>query len=179
MVWLAANVAALLATPLAVTTTGPGPGAGHVIDVAPHVVGVAVQPLNVTVPVPCVEPKPVPVIVTSVPTVPEVGDRLVMIGVGANVNGEPLLATPFTVTTRLPVVAPVGTTATIVPVLQLVIEVAVVPLNVTVLVPCVEPKFDPIIVSDAPTAPEGGDRYAMFGVGNTVNPTVLLFTPLA
>lgn len=48
MVWLTAKAAALLATPLAVTTTGPGPGAGHVIDVASHVVGIAVQPLNVT-----------------------------------------------------------------------------------------------------------------------------------
>jgi hypothetical protein len=48
MVWLTANAAALLATPLAVTTTGPGPGARHVIDVAAHVVVVAVQPLNVT-----------------------------------------------------------------------------------------------------------------------------------
>lgn len=61
----------------------------------------------------------------------------------------PLLTTLLTVTTTLPVVAPVGTTATICVALQLVIEVAVVPLNFTVLVPCVEPKFVLVIVTEA------------------------------
>jgi hypothetical protein len=46
----------------------------------------------------------------------------------------PLLATPPTVTTTLPDVAPVGTGATMLVALQLV-GVAAVPLNVTVLVP--------------------------------------------
>jgi hypothetical protein len=45
--------------------------------VAVHVVTVAVVPLNVTVPV---DPKFVPVIVTGVPTVPAVTDRLVIVG---------------------------------------------------------------------------------------------------
>jgi hypothetical protein len=45
--------------------------------VAVHVVAVAVVPLNVTVPV---DPKFVPVIVTGVPTVPAVTDRLVIVG---------------------------------------------------------------------------------------------------
>jgi hypothetical protein len=45
-----------------------------------QLVGVAVVPLNVTVLVPWVGPNPVPVIVTEVPTGPEVGDRLVMCG---------------------------------------------------------------------------------------------------
>jgi len=31
--------------------------------------------------------------------------------------------------------------------------VARVPLNATVLVPCVDPKFDPLIVRTAPTGP--------------------------
>ena len=75
-----------------------------------------------------------PVIVTEVPTVPEVGDRLVMLGVGVTVNETPLLATPLTVTTTFPVVAPVGTGALIEVELQL-LGVAVVPLNFTVLVP--------------------------------------------
>ena len=48
--------------------------------VADQLVGVAVVPLNVTVLVPCVAPKFVPVIVTAVPTGPLVGDRLVMLG---------------------------------------------------------------------------------------------------
>jgi len=46
--------------------------------------------------------------------------------------------------------------------LQLVV-VAVVPLNLTVLVPWVEPKFVPVIVTEAPTAPEVGDKPVMLG----------------
>lgn len=125
---------------------------------------VAFVPLNATVLVPCVEPKFVPVIVTDELTAPEVGERVVMLGADTTVNDFPLLATPLTVTTTLPVVAPVGTFATMEVVLQLVIDVAVVPLNFTVLDPCVEPKFVPVIVADAPTAPEVGDRLVMLGV---------------
>jgi hypothetical protein len=99
-----------------------------------QLVGVAAVPLNITVLVPCVEPKFVPVIVTDVPTAPELTERLVMLGVGNTVNDVPALAIPLTVTTTLPVVAPLGTgTAMLVP-LQLV-GVAAVPLNITVLVP--------------------------------------------
>jgi hypothetical protein len=46
----------------------------------------------------------------------------------------PLLATPFTVTTTFPVVAPVGTLTEMLVAAQLV-TVAVMPLNFTVLVP--------------------------------------------
>ena len=140
---------------------------------------VAVVPLNCTVLEPWVEPKFVPVIVTDEPTAPDVGDRLVMLGAATTVNDEPLLATLLTVTTTLPVVAPVGTVATIEVALQLPIVVAVVPLNFTVLEPWVEPKFVPVIVTDAPTAPVVGDKLVMLGVGNTVNEDPLLFTPLA
>ena len=80
------------------------------------------------------EPKFVPVIVTDVPTAPEVGDRLVMLGVGRTVKLTPLLSTPLACTTTLPVMAPVGTGATIDVALQLV-GVAAVPLKVTVLLP--------------------------------------------
>ena len=59
---------------------------------------------------------------------------------------------PPTVTTTLPVVAPAGTGATMLVALQLV-GVAAVPLNVTVLVPCVAPKFVPVIVTEVPTTP--------------------------
>jgi len=44
-----------------------------------------------------------------------------------------------------------------------VIVVAVVPLNFAVLVPCGEPKLVPVIVTDAPTAPEVGDNVVMLG----------------
>ena len=51
------------------------------------------MPLNATVLVPCVAPKFVPVMVTDVPTGPEVGDKLVMLGAGVvTVNVCPLLA---------------------------------------------------------------------------------------
>jgi len=72
--------------------------------------------------------------VTEAPTPPETGLRLAMVGVGSTVNVTPLLATPPTVTTTLPVVAPVGTFATMLVALQLV-GVAAVPLKVSVLVP--------------------------------------------
>jgi hypothetical protein len=119
----------LLATPLAVTTTLPvvAPvGTGATIEVALQLVGVAVVPLNLTVP--WLEPKFVPVIVTDVPTAPDVGERLVMLGAATTVNADPLLPTPPAVTTTLPVVAPIGTGATIEVALQLV-GVAAVPLN--------------------------------------------------
>lgn len=55
-------------------------------------------------------------------------------GGGSTVKLTPLLATPATVTTTLPVVAPAGTGATMLLALQLV-GVAVVPLNVSLLLP--------------------------------------------
>jgi hypothetical protein len=73
------------------------------------------------------------------------------------VKATPLLATPFTFTTTFPVVAPAGTDVAMLVALQLV-TVAVVPLNVTVLVPCVDPKFAPVIVTAVPTGPEVGFR---------------------
>src|SRR2546428_3270946 len=82
---------------------------------------------------------------------------------GSSVNGTvtvkdaPLLATASTVTTTLPVVAPPGTGTTMLVADQFV-GVAVVPLNVTVLVPLVAPKFVPVIVTAAPTTPLVGDR---------------------
>jgi predicted N-acetyltransferase YhbS len=74
------------------------------------------------------------------------GLRLEMYGVESSVNAYPLLAEPPTMTTTLPVVAPVGTVAVTTVLFQLV-GVASVPLNVTVLAPIVDPKFDPVIVT--------------------------------
>jgi hypothetical protein len=94
-------------------------------------------PLNVKVPV------PVLVRVTfcgwlGVPTLTFPKFRLVVdkltLGMVETVNVTPLLASPFTVTTTFPVVAPLGTGATIEVALQLV-GVAAVPLKVTVLLP--------------------------------------------
>jgi len=90
----------------------------------------------------------------------------------------PLLATPDTVTTTLPVVAPVGTGTAMLVLLQLV-GVAVVPLNLMVLVPWVAPKFVPVTVIAVPTGAAEGERLVIVGVGVTVKLFPLLSTPLA
>jgi hypothetical protein len=162
------NVDPLLATPLTVTTTFPvfaPEGTGTTMLVADQLVGVAAVPLNVTLLVPFVEPKFDPAIVTTVPTAPLDGDRLVRVGAAVvlvTVNAMPLLATLPTVTTTFPVVAPDGTGTPILVADQLV-GVAAAPLNVTLLVPFVVPKFDPVIVTLAPIAPVVGVTFEIDG----------------
>jgi hypothetical protein len=175
------NAAPLLATPATVTTTGPlvAPvGTGTLMLVALQLLGVAEVPLNVTVLLPGVDPKFVPAIVTLVPTTADDGVRLVMVGGGTvTVNAAPLLATPPTVTTTCPLVAPVGTGTLMLVALQL-LGAAEVPLNVTVLVPRVVPKFVPEIVTLVPTTPDDGVRLVMVGGGGvTVKLTPALATP--
>jgi hypothetical protein len=87
-----------------------------------------------------------------------------MLGGGGTVNINALLACPPTVTMRFPVVAPFGTRATKLVLLQLV-GVAAVRLNVTVLVPCVAPKLAPAIVTDVPPIPDFGLRLVRLGAG--------------
>jgi len=173
----------LLTAPATVTTTFPGvapAGTGVIMLVALQLVGVASVPLNVTVLVPCDDPKFVPVIVTEVPTGPEAGFKLVMVGPEADVTvkNTALLATPFTVTTTFPDVAPAGTGAIMLVALQLV-GVASVPLNLTVLVPCDDPKFVPLMVTEVATGPEAGFRLVMVGpeADVTVKNTPLLAAP--
>jgi len=75
----------LLATPPTVTATLPvvaPAGTGTVMLVALQLDGVAAVPLNVTVLVPWAEPKFAPEIVTDVPTAPNVGLRLAILGPG-------------------------------------------------------------------------------------------------
>lgn len=79
-----------------------------------------------------------------------------------------LLARPPTVTITGPEVAPVGTGAVMVVSLQLVGTAGTV-LNFTVLVPCDEPKLEPVIVIGVPTAPAVGDRLLMTGAGTIVS----------
>jgi hypothetical protein len=81
-----------------------------------------------------------------------VGERLVRLGAATIVKLFPLLELPDTVTTTFPVVAPVGTVAAMLVALQLV-TAEVVPLNFTVLVACVVPKFVPVIVTDLQPPP--------------------------
>src|SRR5204863_61616 len=119
-----------------------------------------VTPLNLTVLLPWVAPKVVPAIVTDVATGPLVGARLVTVGGVVTVNALPLLARPPTVTTTLPVVAPAGTGTTML-VVDHVAGVAVMPLNLTVLLPWVAPKVVPAIVTDVATGPLVGERVVM------------------
>src|SRR5436189_4356064 len=152
------NGTALLVRPPTVTTTFPvvAPvGTGTVMLVALQAVGVASVPLDAIVLVPFVAPKVAPVIVTAVPTGPDVGLSVVIDGGTVTVKGTPLLARPLTVTTTVPVVAPVGTGTAMLVALQLV-GVASVPLNAIVLVPGVAPKFAPAIVTVVPTGPDVG-----------------------
>jgi hypothetical protein len=163
-------VRALLARPLTVTTTLPvvaPAGTGTTMLLADQVVGVAVAPLKVTVLVPCVEPRLLPLMVTAVATGPLDGDRLVSVGGRVTVYVRALLARPPTVTTTLPVVAPAGTGTTMLLADQ-VVGVAAVPLNVTVLVPCVEPKLLPLMVTAVATGPLDGDRLVSVGATVTV-----------
>jgi hypothetical protein len=58
-----------------------------------QLVAAACTPPKVTVLVPCVVPKFAPVIVTAVPTTPELGLKLVILGAGTvTVKLDPLLA---------------------------------------------------------------------------------------
>jgi hypothetical protein len=166
----------LLSTPLAWTTTFPVDAPEGTITpmlAALQLLTVAVVPLNLTVLVPCVEPKLEPLIVTAAPIAPVVIERLEIPGVGNTVKLTPLLSTPLAWTTTFPVVAPDGTVTPMAVAVQL-LTVAVVPLNLTVLVPCVEPKFEPLIVTAAPTAPLVTDKLEMLGAGSTVKVTPLL-----
>lgn len=159
------KVTALLANPPTVTTTPPvvAPGGTKTtMLVALQLIGDAGVPLKVTVLAPGVAPKAVPVIVTDVVTGPDVGERLVMLG--KTVKGTTLLVRPptMTVTLAFPVVALFGTGTMMLVSLQLV-GVAVVPLKITVLVPCVDPKLVPVMVAEVPTGPVAGERLVILG----------------
>ena len=93
-------------------------------------------------------------------------------------NEELFTVAPFTVTAKVPVVAPVGTVTTIEVAPQLEAE-HVKPFSVTVLIPCGEPKLVPVMVTEDPTAPEAGEMPLIVGAGTTVKLLPLLFTPLA
>src|SRR5579863_1230215 len=90
-------------------------------------------------------------------------------------KATPLLLTPEILTTTFPVVAPEGTVVAMEVELQLV-TVAAIPLNDTVLVPWVDPKLVPVIVTDEFPVPALTDSPVMLGIPSTVNGTSLLPT---
>lgn len=176
------NSRPLLAMPPTVTSTFPvvAPlGTVTNMFVALQLVACAFVPLKVTLLEPCDDPKLTPVIVTGVPVGPEFGLKFMMLGAEPvpTVKFTPLLATPFTVTTTFPVVAPAGTATVMLVALQLDGDPGVV-LNVTVLVPWLAPKFVPVTVMEVPTAPEFWLKPEMVGpAAVTVKVTPLLATP--
>ena len=87
-------------------------------------------------------------------------------GGATTVKLTPLLETPLTVTTTLPVVALIGTLATRLVAVQVV--TAGVPLNLTVLEPWVAPKFAPMMVTDVPIEADEGETVVSVGVPFTV-----------
>ena len=163
------KVSPLLTWPPTVTTTGPVAavaGTGTVIEVSLQVVGRAVTPLKVTVLVPLVAPKCTPVIVTGVPTPPEVGSNDMMDGEEpVTVNVTELLAWPSTVTTNGPVRAPAGTLTVILPSAHF-LALASRLLKVTLpVVPCAVPKYSPLIFTESPTSPSAGFSLVITGGG--------------
>jgi hypothetical protein len=153
-------------------------GTATAIAVALQLVGDAAAPLNVTVLEPWLAPKLAPVITTGAPTAAEDGDKPAMLGAGTTLNVTPVLETPATVTTTSPVLAPEGTAVTIVVAFQL-LGVADVPLKVTVLEPWLDPKFEPEIVTDAPTPADEGEMLLMMGFCKTVKELPALASPPA
>ena len=101
-----------------------------------------------------------PLIVTEVATGPDAGERLFIFGL--TVKAMPLLEVLFTVTTTGPVVAADGTGATMLVALHEA-GVAATPLNFSVLVPWVEPKFEPLTVIEVPTVPDVAERLLIEG----------------
>jgi hypothetical protein len=92
--------------------------------------------------------------------------------VEVTVNIAPLLAMPPTVTTTVPVDAPDGAgTERLVE--DQVVGDAATPLKVTVLVPFVDPKFDPAIDTIVPATPLVGVTLAIVG-GDVVPPLVIV-----
>jgi hypothetical protein len=112
---------------------------------------VAVVPSNLTA---VASVKFVPVIVTLVPTKPEVGENDVMVGAAAVTTKLPdvVFVPPGVVTLRCPVVAPVGTVAMMV-VAEETVNEAVVPLNLNEVAPV---KFVPVTFTTVPTGPVPG-----------------------
>jgi hypothetical protein len=161
------NDKALLATPPTLTMTLPvvaPAGTGTTMLDADQLVGVAVVPLNVTLLVPIADPKFEPAIVTAVPAAPLAGERPVRLGPTklVIVNAMALLAVPPTVTTTFPVDALAGT-GTLMLEADQAVGAAAAPLKVTALVPCVDPKFAPAIVTMVPAPPLDGDRLTIEG----------------
>lgn len=147
-------------------------GTGATICVLLQLRGVAAMPLKLTVLLPCVLPKLIPLMATAVPTPPAAGVKLLMDGA---TEKDAELAMPPTVAATIsgPGCSPKGTVAVMLVLFQL-LGVTVTPPKLSVLEPWVMPKPDPFNVTAVPAAPDVG---AMLGAAATVNCTPLLVSP--
>ena len=159
------KMAVLVAVPPAVVTlivpvVAPL-GTVVLIEVAERTVKIAAVPLKLTAVAPV---KLEPDMVMIVPTLPAVGEKVVILGAGVEtttVNTAELVAVPFGVVTLIaPVVAPAGTVAVICVSETTVKEVAAVPLKLTEVAPV---KLEPVMLMLEPIAPEIGENPVMLG----------------
>ena len=127
----------------------------------------AVTPLIETTPF-WLAPKPEPLIVIVPPTGPAGGCKLVTMGLTIVNSAAAVLGLEIeftvTVTGPVPTGAVLGTKATICELLQLVMDVANAPLNLTVLEPWGVPKFEPVMVTEVPIVPTIGVTLETNGV---------------
>jgi hypothetical protein len=120
---------------------------------------------NLTVLLDGVALKFVPMMITVVPTAPDVGVNDVMVGKVLDVTVklvELVAVFPPTVTVIVPVVAPVGTVV-VIEVEELAVTTVVVPLNFRILLAGVVLKFVPVMVTVAPTGPLLGVKLDIVG----------------
>ena len=119
--------------------------------------------------------KPVPSIVTELPTGPEAGVNPVIVGGGMTVKLPVLVAVPPGVVTEIcPELAPAGTVAVICSSEMTVSPVRSVPLSVTAVA---HVKPVPPIVTSVPTGPEAGENPVIEGGGITVKLPELVPVP--
>lgn len=147
-------------------------GTVTVRDVAEEAVTLATVPLNLTVLLPGVELKLVPVMVTLVPALPDKGVNEVMVGPG-RVTVKSLAEAavlPRRLTVIFPVVASAGT-VTVSDVEVAFVTVAAVPLNLTTWSEGVVLKLVPVMVTLAPTGPDTGLKEVIAGICSTVKST--------
>lgn len=171
--------ALLIVMPLTVRVIGPvaaPEGTEVVILVDEDAVTVAEIPLKVTELLAGVVLKFVPEMVTVAPSAPLAGVNPVKVGVGATVKLFVLkIVMPFRVKEILPVVAPIGTVVVILVAVEAV-TLAATPLKVKMLSSGIALKFEPLIMTVAPTAPLAGLKPAIEGVGETLklDPVVMV-----
>jgi hypothetical protein len=152
--------------PATVTVTFPvevPKGTVVTIDVSLQLTTLATAPQKLATLLLCVEPKPVPVIVTVVPTGPIAGDRPVTERPSMTVNDAVLLEKPASFTETEPLVVLAGTVAVMLVSLQAV-AVAAIPLNNTWLPLEPVPKPEPVNVTVPPMGAAGGAMLVITGL---------------